>query len=50
MQQILIPIHQDVHWCLAVVDVRTKQLQYLDSLQGRDKNVLPALVSPILFF
>lgn len=43
--QILVPIHQDIHWCLAVINIRDKKLEYLDSLQGGDNTVLKVLVS-----
>ena len=43
--QILVPIHQDIHWCLAVINIRDKRFEYLDSLKGQDKNVLQVLVS-----
>lgn len=42
--QILVPIHQDIHWCLAVINIREKRFEYLDSLKGQDKNVLQVLV------
>lgn len=45
--QILVPIHQDIHWCLAVINIRDKQLEYLDSLKGGDHSVLDVLVSII---
>lgn len=38
------PIHKEVHWCLAVINVRDKKLQYLDSLGGTDTTVLGTLV------
>ncbi|MCO5591777.1 hypothetical protein L7F22_045769 [Adiantum nelumboides] len=41
--KIFIPIHQEIHWCLAVINLREKKLQYLDSLKGQDLNVLQAL-------
>lgn len=41
--KIFVPIHKDIHWCLAVINVREKKLQYLDSLHGNDGNVLHAL-------
>jgi hypothetical protein len=43
--QILVPIHQDVHWCLAVINIRDKRIEYLDSLKGVDDTVLQVLVS-----
>ncbi|BBN11792.1 sentrin-specific protease 1 [Marchantia polymorpha subsp. ruderalis] len=41
--KILVPIHQDIHWCLAVINIRDKKLEYLDSLQGGDNTVLKVL-------
>ncbi|KAG0606046.1 hypothetical protein M758_9G109100 [Ceratodon purpureus] len=46
--KILVPIHQDVHWCLAVIDMQRKKLLYFDSLQGRDSNVLKCLARYIV--
>jgi sentrin-specific protease 1 len=43
--KILVPIHQDVHWCLAVINIRDKRIEYLDSLKGADDTVLQVLVS-----
>ena len=45
ISQIFVPIHQDIHWCLAVINVHEKKIQYLDSLGGHDENVLHVLVS-----
>lgn len=42
--QIFVPIHKEVHWCLAVINVKDKSFQYLDSLGGRDLKVLKVLV------
>ncbi|KAJ4750020.1 Sentrin-specific protease [Rhynchospora pubera] len=41
--KIFVPIHKEVHWCLAVINVRDKKLQYLDSLGGMDTIVLRTL-------
>ncbi|KAI5069130.1 hypothetical protein GOP47_0015431 [Adiantum capillus-veneris] len=41
--KIFVPIHKDIHWCLAVINLREKKLQYLDSLKGQDLNALQAL-------
>ncbi|KAJ0980656.1 hypothetical protein J5N97_008911 [Dioscorea zingiberensis] len=42
--KIFVPIHKEVHWCLAVIDVKDEKLQYLDSLGGRgDTTVLRVL-------
>ncbi|EEC03135.1 sentrin/sumo-specific protease, putative [Ixodes scapularis] len=31
---LLVPVHLGKHWCLAVVDFRTKSIRYLDSMGG----------------
>ncbi|KAM3337412.1 ubiquitin-like-specific protease ESD4 [Capsicum galapagoense] len=41
--KIFVPIHKEIHWCLAVINKRDKKFQYLDSLKGRDVNVLKVL-------
>lgn len=41
--KILVPVHQDIHWCLAVINVRDRKVEYLDSLKGSDANVLKVL-------
>lgn len=41
--KILVPIHQDIHWCLAVINIRDQKFEYLDSLKGRDETVLKVL-------
>ncbi|KAL2620875.1 hypothetical protein R1flu_001080 [Riccia fluitans] len=41
--KILVPIHQDIHWCLAVINIRDKKFEYLDSLGGVDNAVLKVL-------
>ena len=42
--QIFIPIHRNLHWCLAVINMKEKTYQYLDSLGGMDYDVLRILV------
>lgn len=42
-EKIFVPIHQQVHWCLAVINKKEKKFQYLDSLGGIDSYVLEAL-------
>ncbi|XVF28313.1 hypothetical protein REPUB_Repub15cG0018700 [Reevesia pubescens] len=41
--KIFVPIHKDIHWCLAVINKKDQKFQYLDSLRGRDARVLSAL-------
>lgn len=42
--KIFVPIHKEIHWCLAVINIKDEKFQYLDSLGGRDHNVLEMLV------
>ncbi|QCE13269.1 ubiquitin-like-specific protease ESD4 [Vigna unguiculata] len=41
--KIFVPIHQEIHWCLAVINNKDKKLQYLDSMKGEDSSVLEKL-------
>ncbi|KAG6428127.1 hypothetical protein SASPL_112376 [Salvia splendens] len=41
--KIFVPIHKGNHWCLAVINKKDEKFQYLDSLGGRDYQVLNAL-------
>ncbi|KAL2341767.1 hypothetical protein Fmac_009707 [Flemingia macrophylla] len=41
--KIFVPIHQDIHWCLAVINKKDKKFQYLDSMKGDDIFVLDNL-------
>ncbi|XP_068661555.1 ubiquitin-like-specific protease ESD4 isoform X2 [Aristolochia californica] len=41
--KIFVPIHKEVHWCLAVINLKDEKFQYLDSLGGRDSRVLNVL-------
>ncbi|XP_020221685.1 ubiquitin-like-specific protease ESD4 isoform X1 [Cajanus cajan] len=41
--KIFVPIHQNIHWCLAVINKRDKTFQYLDSMKGEDISVLDKL-------
>ncbi|KAF7022427.1 hypothetical protein CFC21_035183 [Triticum aestivum] len=38
--KIFIPIHKEVHWCLAIINIRDKKFQYLDSLGSMDMKAL----------
>ena len=43
---LLVPIHMnDNHWTLAVVDFRDKKIGYMDSMGGRNKDCLEALLN-----
>ncbi|KAI4378929.1 hypothetical protein MLD38_016346 [Melastoma candidum] len=41
--KIFVPIHKEIHWCLAVINKTDQKFQYLDSLGGRDGQVLKVL-------
>ncbi|XP_009612677.1 ubiquitin-like-specific protease ESD4 isoform X1 [Nicotiana tabacum] len=41
--KIFVPIHKEIHWCLAVINKKDEKFQYLDSLRGRDTQVLKVL-------
>ncbi|XP_033899653.2 sentrin-specific protease 2 isoform X2 [Acipenser ruthenus] len=41
---ILVPVHQGVHWCLAVIDFRTKTVKYYDSMGQRNEGVCRILL------
>ncbi|XP_058758228.1 ubiquitin-like-specific protease ESD4 [Vicia villosa] len=41
--KIFVPIHQNIHWCLGVINKKEKKFQYLDSLKGIDTQVLEVL-------
>ncbi|KAK4487777.1 hypothetical protein RD792_005532 [Penstemon davidsonii] len=34
--KIFVPIHQEIHWCLAIINKKEEKFQYLDSLRGVD--------------
>lgn len=46
--KIFVPIHQEIHWCLAIINKKDEKFQYLDSLGGRDSRVLNALARYIV--
>ncbi|PKI65095.1 ubiquitin-like-specific protease ESD4 [Punica granatum] len=46
--KIFVPIHQEVHWCLAIINKKEQKFQYLDSLGGRDSRVLGVLARYIV--
>ncbi|XP_012699438.1 sentrin-specific protease 1 isoform X2 [Setaria italica] len=43
-EKIFIPVHRDIHWCLAVINMKDKTFQYLDSLGGSGHDVLRVLI------
>ena len=40
---ILVPVHLDMHWCLATIDMNRKVMMYYDSMGGSNKGCLWAL-------
>ncbi|XP_062211235.1 putative ubiquitin-like-specific protease 1B [Phragmites australis] len=45
--KIFVPVHKDIHWCLAIINMKENTFQYLDSLGGMDRDVLRILASYI---
>ncbi|QDZ18472.1 ubiquitin-like specific protease [Chloropicon primus] len=41
--KVIVPVHQRVHWCCAVVDIAREELVYYDSMHGKDTQVLENL-------
>ncbi|WCJ23489.1 Ubiquitin-like-specific protease ESD4 [Euphorbia peplus] len=41
--KIFVPVHRDIHWCLAIINNKEQKFQYLDSLKGRDSGALEFL-------
>ena len=37
---VCIPVHQQVHWVLAVIDIKQREVRYYDSLGGKDRSCL----------
>ena len=37
---IVVPVHQELHWVLAVIDLKERLVKYLDSLKGIDRQCL----------
>ncbi|KAM3292077.1 hypothetical protein ACQJBY_036163 [Aegilops geniculata] len=46
--KIFVPVHQNVHWCLAIINMKAKTVQYLDSLGGDDLRVYEMLARYIV--
>ncbi|RDY04669.1 Ubiquitin-like-specific protease ESD4, partial [Mucuna pruriens] len=46
--KIFVPIHKEIHWCLAVINKKDKKFQYLDSLRGMDTQVMKVLANYIV--
>jgi len=40
---VIIPVHLQMHWCLAVIDLANKEIRYYDSMGGNNQKCLNAL-------
>jgi len=40
---ILVPVHLEMHWCLAVIDFKNKEIVYYDSLKGNNPSCIQGL-------
>ncbi|KAK6015562.1 Ulp1 protease family, catalytic domain protein, partial [Ostertagia ostertagi] len=40
---LLVPVHLSVHWCMAVIDLAEKRIDYYDSLLGKNQKCLEHL-------
>ncbi|XP_068621181.1 uncharacterized protein [Battus philenor] len=40
----VVPVHLGVHWCVSLVDFRTRRIMYLDSMGSRNQPCLNALL------
>jgi sentrin-specific protease 1 len=47
MDLIVIPVHQVVHWVVATIDMREREVVYYDSLKRTDDNLLEHLVRQV---
>lgn len=43
-EKVIVPVHQGVHWVLAVVDLKRKVVSHYDSLLGKDREVVRNLI------
>ncbi|KAG8237415.1 hypothetical protein J437_LFUL017522 [Ladona fulva] len=42
---VLIPLHLEIHWALAVIDFRQKTICYYDSMNGRKNSILQLMLN-----
>jgi len=47
-EKVIVPVHQGVHWVLAVVDLKRKVVSYYDSLLGKDRTVVRNLIKWVI--
>jgi len=45
---VLVPVHLQMHWCLAVIDMTEQKVDYYDSMGGQNNNCLNALKTYLL--
>jgi len=48
MDVVVLPVHLGMHWCLAAIDMRKKQIAYYDSLKGNNNQCLAVLRNYII--
>ncbi|XP_039285347.1 sentrin-specific protease 1-like [Nilaparvata lugens] len=41
---IIVPVHLGVHWCMAIMDFRSKRVEYYDSMGSHNNKCLTALL------
>ncbi|CAL6447627.1 unnamed protein product [Bathycoccus prasinos] len=47
-EKVIVPVHQGVHWVLAVVDLKRKVVSHYDSLLGKDREVVRNLIKWVI--
>jgi len=43
LDKVLIPVHQGKHWCLAVINLSNKRMEYYDSMGGKNDTCVETL-------
>ena len=41
---LIVPVHLGMHWCLATIDLRSKQINYYDSMHGDNNKCLMVMI------
>ncbi|XP_043288814.1 sentrin-specific protease 1-like [Venturia canescens] len=44
-ERVLIPVHLGNHWCLAIINIKSKSIIYYDSFNGRNQRYLETLLA-----
>ena len=39
MDLVIVPLHLDVHWCVAVINMKDKVIEFYDSLNGDPRDI-----------